>query len=67
MKKLSKNESIVLSHLKTGLRNREIAEAMGISEKTVSTYALRIRTKIGLNNDANMYLIVATAIEQGLI
>ncbi|WP_372938752.1 helix-turn-helix transcriptional regulator [Seonamhaeicola sp.] len=67
MKKLSKKEATVLSYLKEGLRSREIAEKMEISEKTVSTNIQRARKKLGLSNDVNLYLLVATAIEKELI
>lgn len=67
MKKLSKKETATLKNLKAGLRNREIALAMEVSEKTISTYSLRIRKKLDLDNNANTYLIVATAIEKGVI
>lgn len=64
-KKLSKQENQILKGLKNGLKNREIAESLLLSEKTVSTYVLRIRKKLGIDQDKNVYYLVCKAIELG--
>lgn len=44
--KLSKRESEVLSLLAAGKSNKEVAEELNISDKTVSTYKLRLLKKL---------------------
>src|SRR5690606_28347506 len=45
--KLSQRESEVLKLLSSGKSNKNISEELGISDKTVSTYKLRLLNKIG--------------------
>lgn len=45
--KLSKRESEVLKLLSNGLTNKEISNQLDISEKTVSTYKIRLMNKLG--------------------
>lgn len=45
--KLSKREIEVLKLLSSGKSNKDISEELGISDKTVSTYKLRLLNKIG--------------------
>lgn len=45
--KLSKREVEVLKLLSKGMSNKDIAEELEISDKTVSTYKLRLLTKTG--------------------
>ena len=47
-----------------GQVNREIAEALSISIKTVDTYRQRILKKLGLRNNAELSRF---AIKQGLV
>ena len=49
-KKLSLREIEVLKLLCNGKRNKEVAFELNISEKTVSTYRLRIMSKLRVNN-----------------
>lgn len=51
---LSKRERTVLQELAAGKRAREVAEAMGISTKTVDTYRRRIMAKLGLQSQAEL-------------
>jgi len=51
---LSRRELQVLRRLAMGHTNREIAEAYGISIKTVDTYRLRILKKLNLRNNAEI-------------
>jgi DNA-binding NarL/FixJ family response regulator len=67
MKKLSKQEQIVLMSLKMGHKNKMIAKMLFINEKTVSTYVNRIRQKLELKPAANTYKLVNTAIQNDLI
>lgn len=47
LRKLSKRESEVLKLLSAGKANKEVAAELNISDKTVSTYKLRLMTKLG--------------------
>ena len=51
---LSMRELQVLRRLAKGHTNREIAEAYGISVKTVDTYRARLLKKLGLRNNAEL-------------
>ena len=51
---LSTRELQVLRRLASGHTNREIAEAYGISIKTVDTYRFRILKKLNLRNNAEL-------------
>ncbi len=51
---LSRRELQVLRRLAMGHTNREIAEAYGISIKTVDTYRLRVLKKLNLRNNAEI-------------
>jgi len=51
---LSMRELQVLRRLAKGRTNREIAEAYGISVKTVDTYRGRLLKKLGLRNNAEL-------------
>lgn len=61
---LSRRESVVLDELASGKRAREVAEAMGISTKTVDTYRRRIMSKLGLESQAEL-LRYAVALRAG--
>ncbi|MCT4623055.1 MAG: response regulator transcription factor [Schleiferiaceae bacterium] len=47
LRKLSKRESEVLQLISSGKSNKFIAEQLDISDKTVSTYKVRLMTKLG--------------------
>ena len=51
---LSKRELQVLRRLAMGHTNREIADAYGISTKTVDTYRFRLLEKLNLRNNAEL-------------
>ncbi|MCY2686082.1 response regulator transcription factor [Salinimicrobium sp. TH3] len=53
-KKLSTREIEVLNLLSTGKRNKDIAEALKINEKTVSTYKTRLLKKLRVDNLADL-------------
>ena len=53
-KKLSTREIEVLNMLSSGKRNKDIAEALDINEKTVSTYKTRLLTKLKVDNIADL-------------
>ncbi|MDH4555999.1 response regulator transcription factor [Pseudomonas sp. BN417] len=48
--RLSNQELMVLQHLASGLSNKDIAERMLLSNKTVSTYKARIQQKLNLDS-----------------
>ncbi|MCO5164963.1 MAG: response regulator transcription factor [Planctomycetes bacterium] len=52
--KLTQREQQVLEHLGRGLRSREIAAAMGLSEKTIEGYRAQLRAKLGLPDAATL-------------
>lgn len=49
-RKLSTREIEVLRYLSDGKKNKEIAQILGLNEKTVSTYKLRLLTKLNVTN-----------------
>ncbi len=53
-KKLSTREAEVLNLLSKGKRNKDIAEALTINEKTVSTYKTRLLKKLKVDNVADL-------------
>jgi DNA-binding NarL/FixJ family response regulator len=61
---LSERETTVLTLLVDGLRNKEIADRMNVSPKTVETYRARILTKLGYSSTAEL---VRYAVRTGLI
>jgi two-component system response regulator NreC len=61
---LTAREMEVFRHLASGRRNREIAEALGISVKTVETHRARLMLKLGIDNLAEL---VKVAIRAGVV
>ncbi|SFC53245.1 response regulator transcription factor [Zunongwangia sp. SCSIO 43204] len=53
-KKLSSRETEVLNLLSSGKRNKDIAEALNINEKTVSTYKARLLKKLDADSIADL-------------
>ena len=51
---LSRRERVALKELAAGKRARDVAEAMGISTKTVDTYRRRMMHKLGLESQAEL-------------
>jgi DNA-binding NarL/FixJ family response regulator len=49
-KKLSTREIEVLRYLHDGKKNKEIAQILGLDEKTISTYKLRLLAKLSVTN-----------------
>ncbi|ACK44711.1 response regulator transcription factor [Shewanella baltica] len=64
IKKLSTREMVVLQQLATGLSNKEIAERMLLSNKTISTYKTRLLDKL---NARTLVDIIEIAKRQSLI
>jgi len=61
---LSDKERIVLQAVVQGLRSKEIASDMGISERTVKAHLTSIYNKLGVDSRSQA---VAIAVEQGYI
>lgn len=61
---LSRREHDVLRLLAQGNANREIADRIGVSVKTVETYRARLRRKLGLKGRSELYRF---AVESGII
>jgi len=49
-RKLSNREVEVLRYLSDGKKNHEIADILKLNEKTISTYKLRLLTKLNVTN-----------------
>ncbi len=49
-RKLSNREIEVLRYLSDGKKNNEISSILGLNEKTISTYKLRLLTKLNVTN-----------------
>ena len=49
-RKLSNREIEVLRYLSNGKKNNEISNILGLNEKTISTYKLRLLTKLNVTN-----------------
>ena len=49
-RKLSSREIEVLRYLSGGKKNNEISAILGLNEKTISTYKLRLLTKLNVTN-----------------
>ena len=49
-KKLSTREIEVLRYLNDGKKNKEVAQILGLDEKTISTYKLRLLAKLEVTN-----------------
>jgi two-component system, NarL family, response regulator, fimbrial Z protein, FimZ len=49
-RKISTREIEVLRHLIDGKKNKEVAAALNLNEKTISTYKLRLLTKLNVTN-----------------
>lgn len=58
IKKLSTREMAVLQQLAVGLSNKEIAERMLLSNKTISTYKTRLLEKLNAKNIVDIIEIV---------
>jgi two-component system response regulator EvgA len=52
--KLSNRELTILQYLARGIKNKEIAELMYLSHKTVSTYKTRLIEKLGLSSAVHL-------------
>ncbi|MBX3269015.1 MAG: FHA domain-containing protein [Sandaracinaceae bacterium] len=61
---LSRREREVFERLARGETQRAVADALGLSVKTVETYRARIRDKLGLHSRADL---VAFALESGIL
>ncbi len=61
---LSKREFQVMNYLATGMTNREIAELLGISVKTVDTHRGHVLKKLKLRNNSD---ITRFAIQHGYV
>ncbi|MGE3726000.1 MAG: response regulator transcription factor [Candidatus Sericytochromatia bacterium] len=62
--RLSDREFEIFRHIAIGKKNKEIAEELYLSEKTISTYQSRILEKMNL---ANRAAIIHYALENSLI
>lgn len=49
-KKLSTRETEVLKYLSDGKKNKEVAKILGLDEKTISTFKLRLLQKLNVTN-----------------
>lgn len=56
---LSPQERALAAHLADGLTNREIADRMGLAEKTVKNYVSSVLTKLGMSRRSEAAAFVA--------
>ncbi|MGH9838646.1 MAG: response regulator [Blastocatellia bacterium] len=61
---LSAREAEILKLMATGKSNREIGDAVGLTQNTVKTHVANILAKLGVNDRT---LAVTTALQRGLI
>ncbi len=61
---LTKREAEIVRLVSGGLRNKEVAKALGISVKTVETHRVNIMNKLALQNLAQL---IRYAVQNGLI
>jgi two-component system, NarL family, response regulator DevR len=61
---LSEREKQVLEHIAQGQTNREIAESLGLAEKTVKNYVSAVLNKLGLERRVQA-AVYATELHQG--
>ncbi|AOT10890.1 response regulator transcription factor [Pseudoalteromonas luteoviolacea] len=61
---LTAREQEIVTHISCGHTNREIAESLCISIKTVDNHRTRIMKKLGLNKTAEL---VRFAVKEGLV
>lgn len=61
---LSPRQQEVLEHIAEGMTNKEIAEQLGITERTVKAYAAEVYTKLDVSNRA---AAVAEGIKHGML
>jgi DNA-binding NarL/FixJ family response regulator len=61
MPELSAREREVVDHVVEGLRNREIADRMGITEKTVKTHLTHVYQRLGVDTRSEMIAAVKAA------
>jgi DNA-binding CsgD family transcriptional regulator len=66
-KQLSPQEKRTLVGYIKGKKNKEIAVLLGVNEKTVSNYALKIREKVGANKDDNIFIVIMRACQKGYV
>jgi len=61
---LTKRETEIVRLVADGFKNREVAEKLGISVKTVETHRANIMNKLALRNLAEL---IRYAIQKGLV
>ena len=61
LKTLSPREYEVLTHVITGMMNKEIAYALGISEKTIKVHRSRVMSKLGVSSVADLVRLTEKA------
>jgi len=61
---LSDRELQIFTMIGEGLRNKEIAPRLGVSEKTVATYKARLMVKLGINSTKDLIQSYQTRISR---
>ncbi|MEO8383192.1 MAG: LuxR C-terminal-related transcriptional regulator [Acidobacteriota bacterium] len=59
LKRLSVREAEVLRHVLAGLRSKEIANLLNVSEKTIATHRCRAFRKLSVRNDRDLFRVAA--------
>lgn len=66
-KKFSSRELEVLNLIASGKKNLGISKELGVNEKTVSTYVMRLKKKLGVSSNANAFILIKEAVKQGVL
>jgi len=64
---LSKREAEVMRNLAKGMKSREIGQIMSLNERTVGTFIKRIRKKVGIDSNRNLYVLVNHCVKKKYI
>ncbi|HEX4920985.1 MAG TPA: LuxR C-terminal-related transcriptional regulator [Candidatus Bathyarchaeia archaeon] len=67
LRKPNERQLRIIELVARGLKNREIAERLGISDKVVKNYLSNIYDKIGVNNRVQLALWFEAQVHQGKI
>jgi len=64
---LAPRERQLISYVRTGLRNREIAERLGVTEGTVKVYLHAVFEKLGVSNRTELAIRADEFLAEGLL
>lgn len=65
LRKPNNRQLRIIELVAQGLKNREIAEQLGISDKVIKNYLSNIYDKVGVNNRVQLALWFETQVHEG--